>query len=134
MKQLRYVFVSLLVGAFVIAGAPAFAAAEKEKAKDEKAMKAEKGKTTIKVLAENDKLRAQEVRFKPGDVNTTVATSSSRVLRVLKGGTLFRTYEDGKTEKIEYKTGDVKILEPSAKYTAKNNGKSEVVLYVVIAK
>jgi quercetin dioxygenase-like cupin family protein len=133
MKQFAHLLTALSVALLFVAAPPALGA-EKEKAKDEKAMKAEKGKSTIKVLAENDKLRAQEVRFKPGDVNNAVVTTTSRIIRVLKGGTLVRTYEDGKTEKIEYKTGDVKVLEPSAKYSAKNVGKSEVLLYVVLLK
>ena len=123
---------ALLIGAFVMTASPAMAM-EKEKAKDEKAMKAEK-KATIKVIAEDDKVRVQEVHTLPGAVNTTVASSSHRVVRALKGGTLLRTYADGKTEKIEYKTGEVKIVKASPEYTAKNIGKSEVVLYVVVLK
>src|SRR5205085_2089475 len=105
---------ALLIGAFVMTASPAIAM---EKAKDEKAMKAEKGKATTKVIAEDDKVRVQEVRSKPGDVNTTVASSSHRVVRALKGGTLLRTYADGKTEKIEYKTGEVKIIKASPEFT-----------------
>src|SRR6185436_942185 len=63
------------------------AAADMEKGKSEKAAKAEKGKATIKVIVENDKVRVQEVSTKPGDVNETVATKSIRVVRAIKGGT-----------------------------------------------
>lgn len=55
----------------------------------------------------------------------------SRVVRALKGGTVLRTYADGKTEKSEWKTGEVQIQEPGPQYTARNVGKTEVVLYVV---
>ena len=58
----------------------------------------------------------------------------TRVVRVLKGGTVLRTYADGKTEKSEWKTGEVQIQEPGPQYTARNVGKTEVVLYVVRLK
>src|SRR5437868_9010358 len=96
------------------------------------AMAADAKSTT---LLENDKVIVREVHFKPGDENKAVATSAYRVLRALKGGTLTRTYADGKTEKLEYKTGDVKFLEPlKIGYTTKNTGKSDVLLYVVQLK
>lgn len=53
---------------------------------------------------------------------------------MLKGGTVLRTYADGKTEKSEWKTGEVQIQEPGPQYTARNVGKTEVVLYVVRLK
>ena len=120
MKQLARFSIGLLVAAFMLAG-PVMA---QDKA----------GKASMTVMAENDKLRAQEVRFKPGDENTAVPSSSTRVVRALKGGTLMRTYADGKTEKIEYKDGEVRINPPSGQFTAKNIGKSEIVLYVVVLK
>jgi hypothetical protein len=98
--------------------------------------KADKGapKATVKVLQENDKVRAFETTFAPGAENTAVPSSATRVVRVLSGGTLERTYADGKKEKVEYKTGDVRINNPSPAYTTKNIGKSEVKLYVVQVK
>jgi predicted metal-dependent enzyme (double-stranded beta helix superfamily) len=100
-----------------------------------KAEKAEKGKAVLKVLAENDKVRVQEVAFKPGDENTSVPSSSTRVVRALKGGTLMRTYADGKTQKVEWKTGEARINEPDkVAYTVKNVGKTDVMLYVVVLK
>ena len=106
-----------------------------EKAKAEKAEKAEKGKAVLKVLAENDKVRVFEVAFKPGDENKAVPSSSFRVVRALKGGTLMRTYADGKTQKVEWKTGEARINEPDkVAYTVKNVGKTDVMLYVVVLK
>jgi len=128
MKYLTRLFVSLVVPAFILAGMAVNPAAAQDKAK------AEKGKSAMKVLAENDKLRAYEARFKPGDENLSVPSSATRVVRALKGGTLLRTYADGKTEKVEWKTGDVRINAPSGQYTAKNVGKTEIVLYVVLLK
>ena len=131
MKQLARFFMGLLVAAFILAGVTANPAMAQEKAK---AAKAEKGKVTMTVLAESDKVRAFEVRYKPGDENLSVTSSSFRVIRALKGGTLMRTYADGKTEKVAWRTGEVRIQGPVAQYTTKNVGKSELVLYVVVLK
>jgi len=97
------------------------------------AMADEKGQSSRTILAESDKLQVIEIRQKPGEV-TTPSTSSTRVVRALKGGTMLRTYADGKTEKVEWKTGDVQIQEPGPQYTVKNVGKSEIVLYAVRLK
>ncbi len=69
---------------------------------------AEKGKATVIVLAENDKVLVQEVRLKVGDVNES-PSPKMRVVRALKGGTLTRTFADGTTDKLELKTGQVRI-------------------------
>ena len=137
MKNSVHFFAGLLVSAFTLAGMTAQPAMAQDKAKDAKAApaaKAEKGKPTIKVLAESDKAKAYTVQYKPGDENKTIANASTRVVRALKGGTLLRTYADGKTEKAEWKTGDVKIRGAEGPYTAKNTGKTEILLYVVQLK
>ena len=131
MKQLARFFMGILVAAFMLAGVTANPAMAQEKAK---AAKAEKGKVAMTELAENDKARAFEVRYKPGDENPTIPSSSHRVVRALNGGTLMRTYADGKTEKVEWKTGETRIVGPAPQYTTKNVGKSEIVLYVVMPK
>ncbi len=97
------------------------------------AMADEKGQPSRTILAESDKLQVIEIRQKPGEVSTP-STSSTRAVRALKGGTMLRTYADGKTEKVEWKTGDVQIQEPGPQYTVKNVGKSEIVLYAVRLK
>ena len=129
-KSIR-IFMGLLVAAIMVAGVTANPAMAQDKMK---AAKAEKGKPVVTVLAENDKVRAQEVRSRPGDENTGVASSSTRVVRVLKGGMTLRTYADGKTEKWEWKTGSVHIEVPSTPFKSKNVGTSDYVLYVVIIK
>lgn len=98
--------------------------------------KADKGasKAAMKVLQENDKVRAYETTLAPGAENNAVPSSATRVLRVISGGTIERTYADGKKEKVQYKAGDVRILNPSPAYKAKNVGKSEVKLYIVQVK
>ena len=129
-KSIRF-FMGLLVPAFILAGVTANPAMAQDKAK---AAKAEKGKSTRTVLAENNKAVVFEVRQKPGDENTTIANSATRVVRALKGGTILRTYADGKTEKHEWKTGEVQIRGAEGAYATKNVGKSEIVLYVVQIK
>ena len=91
-------------------------------------------KAAMKVIAENPKVRAYEVTYAPGAENTAVAASTTRVVRALAGGTLERTYTDGKKEKVTYKTGEVRINEVSPAFTTKNIGKSEIKLYVVQVK
>ena len=136
MKHLIRSYVGLLVAAFVVAGFAAQPAMAQEKAKAAKAApaaKAEKGKATVKVLFENDKVRAVEVTFKPGDEGANVARPF-HVVRALKGGTIQRTYADGKTAKSEWKTGEVRGVGPDPVYTPKNVGKTDVVLYAVFLK
>ena len=133
MKHLIRLFVSMLVPALILAFATATPAMKHE----DKAMaaKAEKGMATRKVLLDNDKVQVFEVQFKPGDENKAIPSSSFRVVRALKGGTLIRTYADGKTENVEYKTGEVKLNEPTkTTFTAKNVGKTDIELYVVVLK
>ena len=138
MKQLIRFVMGLLVAAFMLTGVTANPAVAQDKAKDMKAApaaKAEKGAPKVTVVMENDKVRVYEAYFKPGDENKAVPSANSRVLRAMKGGTLMRTYADGKTEKREYKTGDVRFIEAEkTPYTAKNIGKTDVHLYIVMLK
>lgn len=137
MKTSARFLVGLMVSAFVLAGVVASPAMAQDKAKDAKAVpaakKAEKGKPTTKVLVNNDKVRVIEVTYKPGDESESVARPY-RILRVLKGGSLRRTYADGKVEKYSRKTGEVREAGPDAPYKIKNIGKSDVVFYSVHIK
>ncbi len=45
-----------------------------------------------------------------------------------------RTYADGTTRTVEFKTGDVFAAGPDKPYSAKNTGKSDIVLYSVNLK
>ena len=130
--------VGSLFAALLVAGAAADLAMAQDKGKEAKAApaaKAEKGKATTRVLIDNDKVLVLETRYRPGDVGTD-DRSLYRVNRTLQGGTLLRTYPDGKTEKLELKTGTVRYLEPSkaGNYTVKNIGKTTVVSYIVRLK
>jgi mannose-6-phosphate isomerase-like protein (cupin superfamily) len=85
-------------------------------------------------ITENDKVKVFEATYKPGAENKGVATSTMRVVRAIRGGALQRIYADGKTETIEWKPGQVRIVQPGPAYTTKNVGKSVLVLYVVQLK
>ena len=126
MKRSAAVLAGLLVPAFLLAGAVVNSAMAQQKAA--------KATATQKVLVENDKVRVYEVTYKPGAENPSVPSSSSRVVRALKGGTIQRIYSDGKKENVTYKAGQVRLNEPGPGYTAKNIGKTAIVLYVVQVK
>ena len=86
-----------------------------------------------KILLENDRMRATESVFKPGEVNP-IEPRGHRVTRVLKGSTTIeRTHSNGKTEKIEWKEGGI-YYSPADNASAKNIGKSEVTIYTVTMK
>ena len=138
MKQSARLFTGLLVPALMLAFATATPAMkhEMDKAKDAKAAPAamaKKGEPTQKVFLDNDQVRVFEVTFKPGDAGANVARPQ-RVIRPLKGGTLTLIYPDGKKEKLVWKTGEVKVREATPPYIPKNEGKSDIVLYVVYVK
>ena len=126
MKKLIGFVVGLVVPAFIMARGVATSAMAQEKAA--------KGMVTTKVLLENAKVRVQEVTWKPGDVNTTVATSAYCIIARNEGGTTQWTHADGKKETKVRKTGEVYMLEPSPAYTVTNVGKTEFQLYVVVLK
>ena len=101
-------------------------------AQDKGAATAKKGEPVVKVLIDNDKVRAYSTTFKPGDTSPSRARVQ-RVIHYMNAGTLRRTYPDGKTEDRKFKAGDVVWIEP-ATYAVKNVGKSTVQLYGVEVK
>src|SRR6267143_5295450 len=125
MSKAAGVWVGLLVPAFLVAGAIAVPAAAQEKGKA--------AQRTQKVFIDNDKVRVTETTFKPGEVSPSIERPY-RITRVLKGGTTVRTYADGTTRTVEFKTGDVFAAGPDKPYSAKNTGKSDIVLYSVNLK
>ena len=56
-----------------------------------------------------------------------------RIVHTVKGSTIVRTHPDGKTQKIESKTGETQWLE-AATYEFKNVGKSDYIIHVVYLK
>ena len=100
------------------------------------ALAQDKGKApqrTQKVFIDNDKVRVTETTFKPGEVSPSIERPY-RITRVIKGGKTVRTYADGKTVEREFKTGEVFAAGPDKPYSAKNIGKTDIVLYSVNLK
>jgi hypothetical protein len=128
MKKSIRLLMGLWVSAFMLAVVVASPAMAQDKAK------AEKGKSTRTVLMENAKVIVSEVTYQPGDANTGIATTTTRVVRSLTGGTLETTSPDGKKETKVRKVGEVWISEPGPAYTNKNVGKTVVTLYIVQVK
>jgi len=132
MSKAAGVLAGLLVPAFLLAGAVAEPAVAQEKKADKKAERSVAGKANVRQLASDEKVRAYEVTYKPG--NERSIQPGHRVVRALKGGTLERTHPDGKKEKVAWKPNQVRINKPTKPYSVKNVGQTEVQLYVVEAK
>jgi hypothetical protein len=115
---------AMLISAVLAAGP---VAAQEKKAEKKAPVRA------MKILVDNDKVRVTESVFKPGEENP-MEPRGYRIGRVLKGNTTIeRRHKDGKVEKIEWKEGQVYQSGPD-NASAKNIGKSEVVLYTVTLK
>ena len=114
----------LLIPAIFVATAVAVPAMAQEK---------KAAQRTQKAFVDNDKVRVTDTTFKPGQVSPSIERPY-RITRVLKGGTTVRTYADGTTRTVEFKTGDVFAAGPDKPYSAKNTGKSDIVLYSVNLK
>jgi len=116
--------VAILMFAFttraVMAQEKAKAAPAQEKAKAEM----RKDAPTVKVLLENDRVKVQDIRFKPGD-KSDITERPDRVRYVIKGGELKRYYPDGKTENYKLKAGEA-IFTKKDKVASENLGKTEV--------
>lgn len=115
---------------FAVAGMGSAVAQDKSPAA--KASASKKGEPVVKVLIDNDKVRAYSTTFKPGDTSPSRARVQ-RVIHYMNAGTLQRIYPDGKTEDRKFKAGDVVWVEP-ATYGVKNTGKTTVQLYGVEVK
>lgn len=118
-KTIRFAVGPLAV---VLAGAIAAAPAAAQERKEQ-----------TKVLFDNESVGVREVTFAPGAQGANT-TRPSRVLRVLKGGTIQRTYADGKIEKVLYRTGEVKLVEAERPFVPRNIGDSDIVFLVVSFK
>jgi hypothetical protein len=92
-----------------------------------------KGEATIKEIQQNDKVRVYEVIYQPSDVSPSLKRPM-RVIHALKGGKLERTYDDGKKEVSEWKTGETRIVSEERPYAVKNIGKGVVHLFIVALK
>jgi hypothetical protein len=124
MNKLGRLCVSVLVATLV----PAVVLSLPATAQDKKApIRAQK------VLLDNDRMRATEGVFKPGEANP-MEPRGHRITRVLKGSTTIeRTHSNGKTEKIEWKEGGV-YYSAADNASSRNIGKGEVTIYTVTMK
>jgi hypothetical protein len=87
---------------------------------------------TNKVILDNDKYRVWESTFKPGQ-GSKLQERGARITRALTDGTMERTYADGKTEKVEWKAGQVRYF-PKEQFGNTNIGKKDMVFYIVQSK
>jgi hypothetical protein len=136
MNKFNGVVMGIAVSTLVMAGGMASSAVAQEKAKpaaaQDKAKAPAKGEATRKVVLENDKVQVFETRFPVGSEAPSTARAD-RVIYNVKGGTIMRIYPDGKTLKVELKTGETRWVEAGT-YGVKNIGKGEIVQIAVVPK
>ena len=94
-----------------------------EKAKAEKQEWPKPG-PNAKVLLENDKVRVQEITYKPGEKSEMRKRGGTRINYVLEGGPTKIYYPDGKTEKGERKKGTATYLTGDVTASTENVGKT----------
>ena len=88
---------------------------------------------TITVFVNNDRVKAYEGRFKPGDKTAGTGNRPARVEFAITDGHMRNYYPDGKVEEVMWKAGEVKWSE-SATFRQENIGKSEFKIRVVQLK
>ena len=104
--------------------------------KKKQVAKRKPAKTAMAVVKDvfvNDKVRVVEVTFKPGAESDSMDLPV-RVTRALRGGTLTRTFPNGKKEKVRFKTGEVRFGEAVPSHVMKNQGRGTITLYSVFLK
>jgi hypothetical protein len=105
----------------------------KKKKQAAKKKPAKLAKAVMNDILVNDKVRVVEVVMKPGSESDGVELPV-RVTRALKGGTLTRIFPGGKSEKIKFKTGEVRFGEAVSSHVVKNSGRGTIHLYSVFLK
>ena len=133
MMKSKGLLAALLFPVFLLSGVAVNPAYAQEKKAEKTVQKPTAREPTLKDIEQNDKVRVAESIFRPGDVAPT-AKRPMRVVHAIKGGTLERTYEDGKKENISWKTGETRIIAEDRPYSIKNIGKGTIHLIVVILK
>jgi hypothetical protein len=104
------------------------------KKKTKKAAKPAKvQKAVLNEILVNDKVRVVEVVMKPGSQSDSMELPV-RVTRALKGGTLTRQFPGGKSEKVKFKSGEVRFGEAVSTHSVKNSGHTTIHLYSVFLK
>ena len=130
MMKSKGLLVALLFPVFLLGGIAVNPVFAQEKKVEKTVQKPAAGEATVKDIEQNDKVRVAEAIFRPGDVSPT-EKRPMRVVHCIKGGTLERTYEDGKKENISWKAGETRIIAEQRPYSVKNIGKGTIHLIVV---
>ena len=91
------------------------------------------GTCSTKVIEDNEKMKTLEHICQPGDTAPS-AKRGWRAFFLVEGGVLERTYEDGSTETIEYKTGDSRSLADDRAFGYKNVGATVMKFFIVYPK
>jgi len=83
------------------------------------------GQRTKKVLDENEKMRATDNVYRPGDTSPS-SLRLGQFTYFLQGGTLERTFADGSKVVVKYKTGDHFLNKETRPHSVKNIGTTTV--------
>ena len=94
---------------------------------------AQQQKTNLKLLADNNYVRAFETTLKPGE-KTDMHTHPAHFYYALTDGKLIVHYSDGKSETYELKAGDADASDPERPHMSENGGPNELKFLVVELK
>jgi len=90
-----------------------------------------------KQVIDNNRVRVVVATWKPGAESPSNARTMDRVVKVVKGGTVERHFEDGSKKVVIFKTGDL-IYQDSPEdkmaYSIKNTSKTTVIVNAIFLK
>jgi len=81
-------------------------------------------------LSEGSGFEVYTTSFPPGAISP-MSKRPIRVIYVLAGGSMERTYADGRKVNVIYKTGETKIINDDVAYELKNTSNSTIKLYCI---
>jgi len=90
-----------------------------------------------KQIIDNSRVRVIQATWKPGAESPSAARTMDRVVKVVKGGTVERHFEDGSKKVVIFKTGDLLYQdspEDKMAYSIKNTSKTTVIVNAVFLK
>ena len=88
---------------------------------------------TSKTVFDNDKITIIDSVTKPGE-GLASAARGGLILYYLSGGTIERTYEDGKKETVTRKTGQALVNSEKRPYATLNTGSTTVHVIAITVK
>ena len=89
--------------------------------------------STVKTLAENEKVLVRDSVYRPGEISSS-QSRDGLVVYHLSDFKLERTYADGSKKVFNYKAGDAEIINEKRPYSVKNIGKNTAHLISVRLK